>query len=168
MMKFAVAFDGPIALRYPRGEACEEFEENRDPVVLGKAEVLKEGEEIALLAVGSMVKTAERVRQRLEKLDIKATLVNMRFVKPFDTRLLKKLAGNHDRFVTLEENVETGGFGQRLAAWAGLHLLSADVLSVAIPDQFVTHGSVDYLYKTLEMDDESVCERILKKWYGKK
>lgn len=168
MMKFAVAFDGPIALRYPRGEACEEFEENRDPVVLGKAEVLKEGEEIALLAVGSMVKTAERVRQRLEKLDIKATLVNMRFVKPFDTRLLKKLAGNHDRFVTLEENVETGGFGQRLAAWAGLHLPSADVLSVAIPDQFVTHGSVDYLYKTLEMDDESVCERILKKWYGKK
>ena len=168
MMKFAVAVDGPIALRYPRGEACEEFEENRDPVVLGKAEVLKEGEEIALLAVGSMVKTAERVRQRLEKLDIKATLVNMRFVKPFDTRLLKKLAGNHDRFVTLEENVETGGFGQRLAAWAGLHLPSADVLSVAIPDQFVTHGSVDYLYKTLEMDDESVCERILKKWYGKK
>lgn len=168
MMKFAVAFDGPIALRYPRGEACEEFEENRDPVVLGKAEVLKEGEEIALLAVGSMVKTAERVRQRLEKLDIKATLVNMRFVKPFDTRLLKKLAGNHDRFVTLEENVETGGFGQRLAAWAGLHLPSADVLSVAIPDQFVTHGSVDYLYKTQEMDDESVCERILKKWYGKK
>ncbi|MGI6011704.1 MAG: 1-deoxy-D-xylulose-5-phosphate synthase [Ruminococcus sp.] len=167
MMKFAVAFDGPVALRYPRGEAYEGFEENRDPIVWGKGEILEKGEGIALLAVGSMVKTAEQVRRRLEEEGIKATLVNMRFVKPFDTQLLKKLAKTHDKFVTLEENVKTGGFGERLSAWAAGHLPGVSVMTVAIPDQFVTHGSVDYLYKELEMDEESATERILKKWYGK-
>ncbi|MGI6006357.1 MAG: 1-deoxy-D-xylulose-5-phosphate synthase [Ruminococcus sp.] len=167
MMKFAVAFDGPVALRYPRGEAYEGFEENREPIVCGKGEVLREGREIALLAVGSMVKTAEEVRMELEARGIKATLVNMRFVKPMDTQLLKKLAKKHDKFVTLEENVETGGFGQRLSAWAGEELPDVKVMRVAIPDQFVSHGSVDYLYRQLEMDAQSVTERIMKKWYGK-
>ena len=167
MMKFAVAFDAPAALRYPRGEAWEGFEDRRDPIVWGKGEVLVPGEEIALLAVGSMVKTAEQVRLLLLEHNIRATLVNMRFVKPFDRQLLKKLSAGHSRFVTLEENVETGGFGQQVASWAAKELPGVSVMTVAIPDQFVTHGSVDYLYRELGMDEESVTERILKKWYGK-
>ena len=167
MMKFAVAFDAPAALRYPRGEAWEGFEDRRDPIVWGKGEILVEGEEIALLAVGSMVKTAEQVRRRLWEHGIRATLVNMRFVKPFDRQLLKKLAASHSRFVTLEENVITGGFGQQVASWAGKELPGVSVLTVAIPDQFVTHGNVDYLYRELGMDEQSVTERILNRWYGK-
>ena len=167
MMKFAVAFDAPAALRYPRGEAWEGFEDRRDPIVWGKGEMLVEGEEIALLAVGSMVKTAEQVRRRLWEHGIRATLVNMRFVKPFDRQLLKKLAASHSRFVTLEENVITGGFGQQVASWAGKELPGVSVLTVAIPDQFVTHGNVDYLYRELGMDEQSVTERILNRWYGK-
>ncbi len=167
MMKFAVAFDAPAALRYPRGEAWEGFEDRRDPIVWGKGEMLVEGEEIALLAVGSMVKTAEQVRRRLWEHGIRATLVNMRFVKPFDRQLLKKLAASHSRFVTLEENVITGGFGQQVASWAGKELPGVSVMTVAIPDQFVTHGNVDYLYRELGMDEQSVTERILNRWYGK-
>lgn len=167
MMKFAVAFDAPVALRYPRGEAWEGFEDRRDPIVWGKGEILVEGEEIALLAVGSMVKTAEQVRRRLWEHGIRATLVNMRFVKPFDRQLLKKLAASHSRFVTLEENVITGGFGQQVASWAGKELPGVSVMTVAIPDQFVTHGNVDYLYRELGMDEQSVTERILNRWYGK-
>ena len=167
MMKFAVAFDAPAALRYPRGEAWEGFEDRRDPIVWGKGEILVEGEEIALLAVGSMVKTAEQVRRRLWEHGIRATLVNMRFVKPFDRQLLKKLAASHSRFVTLEENVITGGFGQQVASWAGKELPGISVMTVAIPDQFVTHGNVDYLYRELGMDEQSVTERILNRWYGK-
>lgn len=167
MMKFAVAFDAPAALRYPRGEAWEGFEDRRDPIVWGKGEILVEGEEIALLAVGSMVKTAEQVRRRLWEHGIRATLVNMRFVKPFDRQLLKKLAASHSRFVTLEENVITGGFGQQVASWAGKELPGVSVMTVAIPDQFVTHGNVDYLYRELGMDEQSVTERILNRWYGK-
>ena len=167
MMKFAVAFDAPAALRYPRGEAWEGFEDRRDPIVWGKGEILVEGEEIALLAVGSMVKTAEQVRRRLWEHGIRATLVNMRFVKPFDRQLLKKLTASHSRFVTLEENVITGGFGQQVASWAGKELPGISVMTVAIPDQFVTHGNVDYLYRELGMDEQSVTERILNRWYGK-
>lgn len=167
MMKFAVAFDAPAALRYPRGEAWEGFEDRRDPIVWGKGEMLVEGEEIALLAVGSMVKTAEQVRRRLWEHGIRATLVNMRFVKPFDRQLLKKLAASHSRFVTLEENVITGGFGQQVVSWAGKELPGVSVMTVAIPDQFVTHGNVDYLYRELGMDEQSVTERILNRWYGK-
>lgn len=167
MMKFAVAFDAPAALRYPRGEAWEGFEDRRDPIVWGKGEMLVEGEEIALLAVGSMVKTAEQVRRRLWEHGIRATLVNMRFVKPFDRQLLKKLTASHSRFVTLEENVITGGFGQQVASWAGKELPGVSVMTVAIPDQFVTHGNVDYLYRELGMDEQSVTERILNRWYGK-
>ena len=167
MMKFAVAFDAPAALRYPRGEAWEGFEDRRDPIVWGKGEMLVEGEEIALLAVGSMVKTAEQVRRRLWEHVIRATLVNMRFVKPFDRQLLKKLTASHSRFVTLEENVITGGFGQQVASWAGKELPGVSVMTVAIPDQFVTHGNVDYLYRELGMDEQSVTERILNRWYGK-
>ena len=89
------------------------------------------------------VKTAEQVRRRLWEHGIRATLVNMRFVKPFDRQLLKKLAASHSRFVTLEENVITGGFGQQVASWAGKELPGVSVMTVAIPDQFVTHGNVD-------------------------
>lgn len=165
MMKFAVNFDGPIAIRYPRGAAYDGLEEYRSPIELGKGEVMKTGETIALLAVGSMVKTAEEVEKRLKERGIDATFVNMRFVKPFDTDLLKKLAENHTRFVTLEENVVTGGFGERVSNWMNEHVENVEVMKVAIPDQFVTHGSVDYLYKELKMDADSVTERILDQWY---
>lgn len=160
MLRFAVEAKGPIAVRYPRGAACSAFRENCAPLIHAEAEVLEEGSEIALLAVGSMVETAAQVLEKLKAAGQKATLVNMRFVKPFDTELLKRLAKNHHLFVTLEENVKTGGFGEQTAVWAAEHLPNIRLLTIAVPDCFVPHGAVDLLKEKLELDAESIFRRI--------
>ena len=112
MIKFAVDYDGPIAVRYPRGEAYTGLKEFRAPICLGKSEVIHEGSRVALLAVGSMVKMAEEVQKQLkERMDMDAALVNARFVKPIDEELLRSFADTYELVVTLEENVKDGGFG---------------------------------------------------------
>lgn len=160
MMKFAVHCQGPVALRYPRGEAYTGLEEFRAPIEAGKAEVIREGSQIALLAVGNMVKIAEEVADRLQERGVSATLVNMRFVKPFDRDLLKKLAENHPVFVTMEENVESGGFGQQVLAFCGEAGLDVSVCIAAVPDCFIGHGSVDWQRKQTGLDADSILERI--------
>ncbi len=127
MMKFAVHFNGPIALRYPRGEAYTGLKDHRAPVRYGKAEVLEQGEKIALLAVGNMVKTAVQVRELLQEQGYQVTLVNMRFVKPFDMALVHELSGSHELLVTMEENVRNGGFGEQVASFVMEEGLSARV-----------------------------------------
>ena len=160
MMKFAVHCQGPVALRYPRGEAYTGLEEFRAPIEAGKAEVIREGSQIALLAVGNMVKIAEEVADRLQERGVSVTLVNMRFVKPFDRDLLKKLAENHPVFVTMEENVESGGFGQQVLAFCGEAGLDVSVCIAAVPDCFIGHGSVDWQRKQTGLDADSILERI--------
>lgn len=108
MMKFAVKYKGPIAVRYPRGEAYDGLEEHRDPIVLGRSEMIYQGKETALLAVGSMVKTARQVWEKMEEEGNAPTLVNARFVKPLDEKMLDALAKEHSLIVTMEENVKTG------------------------------------------------------------
>ena len=110
MMKYAVHFQGPVTIRYPRGEAYTGLEEFRAPIEQGKGEIIRRGSRVALLAVGAMVKIAEDVAARLKEQGIDATLVNMRFVKPFDRELLQELAADHELFATMEENVETRRF----------------------------------------------------------
>lgn len=164
MMKFAVAHDGPIAVRYPRGEAYDQMKEKRAPIVLGKAEILEKGSQVALLAVGKMVEVAVAVRRQLEETyGVKATLVNMRFVKPMDTALLRQVAEEHDLLVTMEDNVKQGGFGQQAASYLFEEELYPHMIQIAIPDQFVEHGSTDQLYRRLGMDADSVVEKIVKK-----
>ena len=162
MMKFAVHFHGPIALRYPRGEAYTGLEQFRAPIEYGKAEVIREGREIALLAVGSMVRIAEEAADRLEEMGISVTLVNVRFVKPFDRELLKKLSETHSVFVTMEENVRTGGFGQQVLDYAEEEKLPVTVSIAAVPDTFVSHGSVEWQRKQVGLDTDSILERIEK------
>lgn len=164
MIKFAVAFPSPIAIRYPRGEAYEGLKEFRTPVIYGKSEVLYEGEEIALLALGSMVKTAEAVRIRLIQKGYSCTLVNARFAKPLDTELLQKLAETHKLMVTLEENVITGGFGEQVVECFNQSHTNSRVLNIAIPDDYVEHGNVDILRKELGIDEESIEKRILEEY----
>lgn len=163
MMKFAVHRDSPMAIRYPRGEAYDGLEDFRAPIVLGKSEVIYQGEQVALLAVGSMVKTAEAVWHGLQEAGIGGTLVNVRFVKPLDEELLEELSQNHSLFVTMEENVEAGGFGQQIAAWAARSGSQISVLVKAIPDKFVPQGKPDDLLKNLGLDQVSVLESVLEK-----
>ena len=160
MLKFAIRQNSPVAIRYPRGEAYDGLEEKRAPIELGRSELLYQGSEIALLAVGSMVKVAQEVYNNLRAKGQPATLINMRFVKPLDTQRLDELTKDHRLFVTLEENVKNGGFGEKVMDYFGEQTDAPQVRIVAIEDQFVPHGSVSDLMKQQRMDAESVTLRI--------
>ena len=168
MIKFAVDYDGPIAVRYPRGEAYAGLKEFRAPICLGKSEVIHEGSRVALLAVGSMVKMAEEVQKQLkERMDMDAALVNARFVKPIDEELLRSFADTYELVVTLEENVKDGGFGERVLAFAEEEDLPFGVEIIALPDRFIPHGSVSYQMKQVGFTPEDICSRI-EEYYRKR
>ncbi len=160
MMKFAVQYQGPIAIRYPRGEAYDGLEEYREPICKGRSEVLFEGKDIALLAVGSMVKTGVQVRKMLMEDGENPTLVNARFVKPLDEKLLSRLTQKHKLFVTMEENVATGGFGSQVADYMRRMHPEVRVLTIALPDSFIEHGNPEKLKEKAGIDGVSVYRKI--------
>ncbi len=164
MMKFAEGFESPIAIRYPRGEAYDGLAAWRAPVEYGKAEMIYEEEGIALFAVGSMVKTAEGVRDGLKKEGIPCSLINARFVKPVDEEMIRRLGNGHKLLVTMEENVASGGFGERVRDCVENAGLSLRVLSVAIPDEYVEHGNVELLKQEIGIDEASVLRRVKEVW----
>ena len=160
MLRFAIRFDGPIAVRYPRGEAYDGLREFRAPIETGRSEVLYEESQIALFALGSMVSIAEKVRDVLKEQGYSVTLVNARFAAPLDEACIRKLADTHELIVTMEENVASGGLGEHVAAFVCREQLPVQLLAVSVPDQFVEHGSVGELYEMLGLDAASVAERI--------
>lgn len=162
MLKFAIRQKSPVAIRYPRGEAYTGLEDYRALIEMGKAEILEKGKEIAILAVGNMVRTAVQVTENLRNCGYEPTLVNMRFVKPLDMDLLEILREDHSLIVTMEENVKSGGFGEQVMTYYGSRLHSPAVRIVAIEDKFVPHGSVEDLMHQQQMDSASVTERILR------
>lgn len=161
MMKFAVGFNRPIAVRYPRGEAYDGLELFRTPIRYGKAEMIYEEQDIALLAVGSMVKVAVEVRQKLKEKGYSCTLVNARFVKPIDEDLIRELSVDHKLLVTMEENVASGGFGEKVRKFADEAGLPGQLINVALADEYVEHGNVDVLKQETGIDADSVTARIL-------
>lgn len=166
MMKFAVSYPGPIAIRYPRGEAYDGFQNFRAPITYGKGEVIYDEAEIALLAVGSMVKTAQQVRTALKELGYACTLINMRFVKPIDEELLRQVAKEHKLVVTMEENVACGGFGEHVMDYLNRIGSQARVLPIALPDDYVEHGNVELLRKEVGIDPETIEKKILASYIG--
>ena len=161
MMKFAVKFGAPIAVRYPRGEAYDGLPEYREPISYGKSEMIYEEKDIALLAVGSMVKTAVILREMLKEQGYSVTLVNGRFIKPIDTEMIDRLQKNHKLIVTMEENVASGGYGEKVLAYMNEKQYDNDFMSVCIPDEYVEHGNVDLLKKEIGIDADSVMKRIV-------
>lgn len=162
MLKYCMTHQGPIAIRYPRGEAYDGLTQFQAPIEYGKSEVIYQEKDILILAYGSMVQTAEQVRISLKEQHYSVTLVNMRFVKPLDTELLKELCKTHTTLVTMEENVKTGGFGQLIAQFLSeQHYENIHLITISIPDVFVEHGEVDILKQTLGLDVESIVERVI-------
>lgn len=161
MMKFAVAYDGPIALRYPRGAAYDGLKEIKQPIELAKSELIRKGSTVAIMALGSMVKTAVDVVKLLEAEGISATLINARFAMPFDKEAIKKLPAEHSLLVTMEENVQSGGFGEHVTEYVKTNGIALEVLTVALPDCYVEHGNVEVLKNELHVDAESVAKRII-------
>ena len=162
MLRFAVKADGPVAIRYPRGNAYQGLQEYQTAVEMGKSEVLHSGCKVAVLALGSMVEICAEVCSELQKEGIDSTFVNVRFVKPLDTALLDQLARNHSLVVTVEENVQNGGFGQQVCGYMEEHHPGIQVLPVAIPDRFVPHGGVDSLRVQLGLSANAIAEKIKK------
>ena len=162
MLKFAVKYESPIAIRYPRGLAYDGLGEYRKPIIYGQSELIYEESDIALLAVGSMVKTGEEVRNILkDQYNKHVTLVNARFVKPIDEEMVTYLSKQHKLIVTLEENVGCGGFGEHVRKFADEAGIESDVLVCALPDDYVEHGNVSILAKEVGIDAESIVNKIL-------
>lgn len=166
MLKFAVGFGGPVAVRYPRGEAYAGLQEYRSPIVYGRCEVIFQEDEICLVAVGSMVRVAVKVREMLKEKGHRCSLINARFVKPVDKEMVRTAFAAHKLVVTMEENVASGGFGEKVREIRNEESISgqealAKLLSIAIPDEYVEHGNVELLKAEVGIDAEHILERIL-------
>ena len=160
MLRFAISYNGPIALRYPRGSAYDDYQNFRSPIEYGKSEMLYDDAEIAVLSVGHMFEEAVQVRGKLKEKGYSCTLVNARFVKPIDENILNRLCENHKLIVTIEENVQTGGYGEHVVEYVSRKNLKVRVLTLALPDDYVEHGSIDVLRRETRLDVDSMTAKI--------
>lgn len=161
MLRFAVEMESPVAIRYPRGDAYEGFEEFRSKIVYGKSEVIYDEEDIAILCVGHMFEEAVKTRKLLKEAGYGCSLINARFVKPIDEEMVEKAAAEHKLLVTIEENIKIGGYGERVAQLVSDKHLDVKVLTLALPDNYIEHGSVDVLRREVSMNAESMAKQII-------
>ena len=161
MLRFAVDFQYPIAIRYPRGSAYEGMRDFRAPIEYGKSEILYEEEDIAVIFVGHMAELADRVRKKIKETGYSCSLVNARFVKPLDKDMLEQLAKDHSLFVTIEENVVTGGFGEQVMDYVSSAKLDVHVRNIGISDDYVEHGNVEILRKEVGLDCETIVKQAI-------
>jgi 1-deoxy-D-xylulose-5-phosphate synthase len=154
---------GPVAIRYPRGNGVGvPLKENFDLIEIGKAEILREGDDIAILAVGSMVYPSLKASEKLSSYGIEAMVVNMRFVKPLDEELLDYVFERFDKVVTVEENTIRGGFGSAVLEYAAMRgVKNVKFLIHGIPDEFIEHGTQNELWRMLKLDPDGIVERII-------
>jgi len=153
--------EGPVAVRYPRGSALGvKLEPGFSKIEIGKAETISHGEDVAILAVGSMVNYAEKATTILAESGIKCELINMRFIKPMDTKLLDDVVSRFDKVVTLEENNLPGGFGSAILEYFSDKKYKNNILRIGIPDKFIDHGTQSELHKQIEIDPAGIASRI--------
>ncbi len=161
MLATAVNLNGPSAVRYPRGNG---FGVALDPKLkqleIGKSEILREGSDIAILALGSMVYPALEAAERLDSIGIHATVINARFAKPLDEELICCLAAEKQFLVTVEEGTERGGFGSAAATLLHDRRIPASLVRIAVPDRIIPHGAPNLLHAKYGLDADGIVERI--------
>ena len=165
LLKTAVQHQqGPIAVRYPRGSGVGvTLAPKLRAIDTGTWEVLREGADAAILAVGSMVHSSLQAARSLSQKSIEVTVINCRFVKPLDEDILKDIVGRHHHMFTVEENVLAGGFGNAVMEYMGRnHLRDVPLSCMGLPDQFIEHGSRDHLLKDVQLNAEGICRRVQK------
>lgn len=163
MLHTANRHNGPVALRYPRGEALGvPLPDKPRCIEIGTGELLKRGDgSVALLGYGSGVKLAQDTADLLAQHGVDATVADARFAKPLDDELILELAANHELLVTLEENVLPGGFGSGVMEMLVDRQLVPKLLRVGLPDRFVTHGAPKLLHEEVGFTPNGVIDRIL-------
>ena len=162
VIEYSRNFNHPLAIRYPRGTAYDGLKEFNSPIEYGKSEIIYKEKDIALLAVGSMVEVAIEIREALKEKGYSVSLVNARFVKPVDEKLLENLNENHRLIVTMEENVLNGGFGERVLRITRDMNLKYKVINIAIPNVYVEHGNIEILKSEIGLDKETILNKIQK------
>lgn len=161
MLATALGVDGPAALRYPRGNGIGvPLDPDFKRLEIGKAEILREGSDIAMLALGSMVYPCLEAAVKLEAVGIHATVINARFMKPLDEELICCLAAEKEFLVTAEEGTEVGGFGAVVSALLQDRRIPASILRVAVPDRIIPHGAPNLLHAKYGLDVDGIVERI--------
>ena len=164
MLEFAVnGWDGPIAVRYPRGTAETAFGEYKNSIVYGKAELIQDGEKIAILAEGHMLKAAAAAAEMLQADGYQPMLVNMRFIKPLDGEMLLQAAEKCEHIVTVEDNVKMGGFGSKVLEFYGERGMQKDVLNLGFPDRYIEQGTQSQLFERYGLDAAGIYESIKKR-----
>ena len=166
MIRYAVAFEGPVAVRYPRGKAYTGLKEYRKPIRFCESETIYEEDEIAIFSVGHMMEIAEKARKQLKEMGYNCSLINSRFVKPIDEKILVQMAKGHKLFVTVEENVLSGGYGEKVREFVMRQQLPVQVLTLGIPDEYVEHGNIDILRKEIMLDEDSIVKQIVTQYVG--
>jgi 1-deoxy-D-xylulose-5-phosphate synthase len=161
MLRTAIDIDGPAAIRYPRGNGIgvlldSEFKQ----LEVGKAEILRNGGDIAIVALGSMVYPCLEAAARLESEGIHTTVINARFMKPLDAELFCALATEKQFLVTAEEGTEAGGFGANLAALLHDRKIPTRMLRIAVPDRIIPHGAPNLLHAKYGLDVDGIVEKI--------
>ena len=163
MLYTALTVEGPAALRYPRGNGIGvPLDPAFKHLEIGKGEIVREGDDIAILALGSMVYPCLEAATRLEVLGIQATVINARFMKPLDEELICCLAAQKQFLVTAEEGTEAGGFGSSVGALLHDRKIPASILRIAVPDRIIPHGAPNLLHAKYGLDVDGVVERIKK------
>lgn len=153
--------EGPVAIRYPRGSAVGvELKDGFETVSIGKSEKVREGEDIAIIAVGNMVGYAEEAAEKLSSEGIGVEVINSRFVKPMDIEMLDSVAAKFDKIITIEENSVVGGFGSGVVEYFADKQYKSKILRMGIPDKFIDHGTQAELHRILEIDAEGIVKKV--------
>ena len=164
MMRLAVDFNGPIAIRYPRGRTSERVNVERvNELTVGKGTCLKEGKDFAVLSIGAIGNTVSEAISQLSTLNSKLSIAHydMRWLKPIDTEILDYVGTHFKEVVTVEDGVISGGLGSAVLEYFADKGYGAHVTRLGVKDQFVEHGSTKELYHMLRLDKEGICESLL-------
>ena len=160
MMDLSLELCGPKAIRYPRGASyfldCGQY----DPIKLGTYEKLNSGKDIAIFAIGNMVKQSIEAVEILKESGINPTVINARFLKPIDEKLILDIAKSHKYILTIEDNVLTGGFGSRINKFIIDNKLDNEIINLGINDEFVPHGDVNRLYDECKISSSEIAKKI--------
>jgi 1-deoxy-D-xylulose-5-phosphate synthase len=161
MLFTAIYSEAPTAIRYPRGVAIGvPIQDYFTPIHIGKAELLQEGNDLVIIALGTMVGRAVEAAQKLNSVGISSAVINARFAKPIDKELVSKWAKKTGRVVTIEEGCLPGGFGSAVAEHLADTGIKASVLRCGVSDHIVQHGSTDTLLQGEGLDAEEVANRV--------
>ncbi len=160
MMEFANSFDGPVAIRYPRGSVSDIFSDIKNEVSYGKAERIYDGEGTAILTIGASIEEGAQVYKLLKERGENPSLINARFENPIDIGLIKELENKHEKLLTIEENISAGGFGMNVLRAVNENRINLKVINAALPDEYIQHGRVNKLKEVYGFTPEAIIEKL--------